>query len=323
MMEKDFLCFDPRLIEESVFAALKADPAARRFHGERVKLYKIPAEEEREAAFMALHRDWFQRLGLASPIEQALEEQPLLFALTRSCVVARAWERKQEGAELFVRGDDGMSEKAKRTVRVLIRVESLLRPAALLEFLRREFFHIVDMVDPDFQYQPALPSAEGGPLLDGLLRERYQALWDTTISGRMVRRGWLDGACREYHRRGFARAFPMLGQKSEEAFSRFFDMDGHTHGDLITFCQRPAQEISNDEAHQRGTARCPLCGFPTQTFHEKPDELGSAIHEAIRSDFPNWRPALGICRQCADLYCAGALSMGAARLLPGAAVVNP
>jgi hypothetical protein len=61
---------------------------------------------------------------------------------------------------------------------------------------------------------------------------------------------------------------------------------------------------------------CPLCQFPTYTFEPQPDRLSTSVIAHIQQDFPAWRPAHGVCPQCAELYRARPLSTGAVQQLP-------
>ena len=316
-MEKEFLYFDPQLLEETVFAALKDNSDAKRFHRERTRIYEILSTQEREQRFRELHHAWFQRLRLADAIRQALAEQPTLSSRVGSCVVLRALGKNQEGAELFVSADEGQSDRERKTVRLLLRAESLLNRSKLLEFLRHELFHIADMLDQAFGYEPSLPPSEAGPAYDSLLRERYKALWDAAINGRLVKRGWLSESARAQHLSDFATAFPMLGDETEKIFSRFFDDERHTHAELVAFAQSPRIAADQEATGPQPGSRCPLCGFPTHAFEPEPDHLDNETLAAIVQDFPQWRPSRGLCAQCADLYRANRLSIQAARLLPG------
>jgi hypothetical protein len=260
-------------------------------------------------------------LKLGEPIEKALAEQPIVTSAISACVVARAAGQKHEGAELFVNPDGESSDREKKTVRLLLRTESLLKQSELLSFLRHEFYHIVDMLDPAFGYEPFLPPAEGGPTHDSLLRERYRTLWDTAIDGRMVQRGWLPESCRDQHLADFARPFPMLGEETERIFSVYFHKEPHTHAQFVAFAQSPWVAAAKEAiSHQLGS-RCPLCAFPTYAFAPELEKLSDKVIAEIQSDFPNWQIAQGLCVQCADLYCAHQLSASAAMALPG--VISP
>lgn len=316
MKPGSLLRYDPALVEEAVFLAIGCGPEADRFHRERDRIYKIRKPVERERAFQEFHHEWFLRLRLADPIEQAVSEQLLLPANVKSCVVARSPGKREEGAELFVNPEDRLSDKERRTVSIFLTPESFLDPSSLLIFLRHELMHIADMLDPSFGYEPLLPAAEGGPTHDRLLKDRYGVLWDATIDGRMVRRGWAPQTLRSERLSEFCRTFPMFGEEAETLFSRFFDQEPHSHAELVAFVLDPRALAETSQGPYPG-GRCPLCGFPTYHFEPDPDRLSSEVIDQIAQDFPRWRPSHGLCRQCADLYRARHLSLRAAMLLPG------
>ncbi|MFO0983333.1 MAG: hypothetical protein U1E76_16630 [Planctomycetota bacterium] len=61
-----------------------------------------------------------------------------------------------EGADLLVAtGADRAA--AKRSVLIRLRAATLVEQPCLLPFLRHELYHIADMLDPGFGYDPALP----------------------------------------------------------------------------------------------------------------------------------------------------------------------
>ena len=295
--------YDPLLIEEAVFLALRGHPDAKRYHQKRDRLYEISDPEERERSFQNLHQAWFSRLGLASQIEKAVAERHQLNSTVTTCVIARATSKKEEGAELFVNPDEGLSGKERRNVRILICPESFLEsPPLLLTFLRHELQHITDMLDPGFGYNPALPAVEGGPTYDRLLQNRYCVLWDATIDGRMVRRGWAPESIRAERLNDFAQAFPMLGDETGQLFGRFFDQEPHTHAKLIAFARDPRTALAGSPEGPHPGGRCSLCRFPTYVFEPNPECLPAEVISQICQDFPQWRSDHGLCEQCADLY---------------------
>ena len=312
------LGYQPALVEEAVFLALMNHPDAERFERERVRLYELKDTEARDLAFQDFHWKWFSHLGLEEPIVQALSEQPLVESSVQRCLAAPAPGKREEAAELFVSHDERLSAEERRTVSIFLRPESLLDPSALLTFLRHELTHITDMLDPAFGYEPALPPAEGGPTHDRLLKERYRCLWDATIDGRMARRGWGAAQLRSERLEEFRRLFPMFGEESESLFSRFFDQEPHSHAELVALILEP-RALTGAAAAPHPGGRCPLCGFPTYTFEPDAGCLSPEVIDQITEDFPRWRPAHGLCRQCADLYRARELSLRAAMSLPGSA----
>lgn len=312
---ENFLRFEPGFVETAVFFAVREGSEERVYHRERSRLYRVADPEKRERAFRDLDARWFARLGLAAPIEQALCEAPTVLANVGHCLVAGAPEKKAEGAELFVTPEAGPGKKEKPTACILLQPKSLLDAAPLLAYLRHELLHLTDMLDPGFGYEPALPAAEGGPTHDRLLKDRYRVLWDATIDGRMARRGWAPARVRDERLEEFARAFPMLGDRTENWFGGFFDRDAHTHAELVAFASDPRTGLT--ETASPGS-RCALCGFPTYDFEPEPESLPENIVTAIAADFPAWRPARGLCAQCAELYRAREMSLSAARELPRA-----
>jgi hypothetical protein len=294
--------YEPRFIEEAVFLALREGPDARLFYRQRNALYEIGDPEERERAFQSLHQAWFPRLGLADQIEKAIHEQPLLAPAVGLCLVICAPARREEGADLLVSPEERLSGKERRTLRILLRPESLHDPLALLTFLRHELLHITDMLDPHFGYEPVLPVAEAGPPHDRLVRDRYRVLWDATIDGRMVRRGWAPESIRIQRLKDFGHTFPMFEEETAQVFARFFDQERHKHAELVAFAQDPraAVRVSRETPHPGG--RCPLCAFPTYSFKPEPESLPAEVIAHITRDFPQWHPADGLCLQCADLY---------------------
>lgn len=296
------LRYEPRFIEEAVFLALREGPDARLFYRQRNALYEISDPEERERAFQSLHQEWFPRLRLADQIEKAINEQALLATAVGLCLVICAPARREEGADLLVSFEESLNTKERRTLRILLRPESLLDPLALLTFLRHEFFHITDMLDPLFGYEPVLPVAEAGPPHDRLVRDRYRVLWDATIDGRMVRRGWAPESIRIQRLQDFGLTFSMLEEKTAQVFARFFDQEPHTHAELVAFARNPRADggLPREMAHPGG--RCSLCAFPTYSFEPEAESLPTAVIAEIHRDFPQWHPAESLCVQCADLY---------------------
>jgi hypothetical protein len=295
-MSEFVLEYEPRLVEEATLLAVAGHPEESAFRRERDRLYEIADPEAREAAFRAFHAAWFERLGLGRPIGWAIEERGLIKRAAERCLVVSAVSSREEGAELFV-------AERRRSVAIRLAPATLLAPERLLALLRHELLHIADMLDPHFAYEPWLSASDAGPAHRDLLKDRYRVVWDAYIDGRLSRLGWAPAGVRAERLNDFRRAFPMLGERAEAAFERFFSAASLRHAELAAFTVDPGS----------GRGCCALCRFPTHTFEPRPDELPSAVRERIGSDFPEWKPAAGLCLQCADLYRARALSEGFSR----------
>jgi hypothetical protein len=309
--------YDPKLMEEAVFHVQRDSYVARELDERRRRIYEISEPEERERLFQDLYREWFVRLGLGDAIEQALQELPIISALVNDCYIACATQAKQEGAELFVAPKDASEKSQRRTLRILIRPESLLERETAITFLRYELYHIADMLDPAFAYHPTLPSTDGGPTYDTLVTNRYRVLWSITISGRMMRRGWLTQTTRSQALKDFCQAFPMLQDGAEKYFELFFDADQPRHSTLAAYAVNPRAAVGQLDYRSVAGTHCPLCRFPSHCFEPDPEKMAAEVLAAIAQDFPGWSPARGLCAQCADLYRASRLSMAAAEALPG------
>lgn len=219
--------YEPALIEATVLTSVGDGLDA--FHHERDPLYTIADAEVREAAFVALHARWFQRLGRDRPLSEALAERPELEAACDRCVVARARAAPAEAADLLV------APPLRPTLLVRFTPERLGAPARALAFLRHELLHVADMLDRDFGYEPRLASTDGPRLRDARRAERYRVLWNAHVDGRLVAGGHAPLAVRAERLRDFRRAFPELGEGAEAAFRRFFDARRCTHGELVAF----------------------------------------------------------------------------------------
>ena len=236
--------YEPALLEEAVLLAVKDRPEETIFRRERDPVYEIRDADRRDVRFGALHRAWFERLGLSRPVQQALAERPVLATETRGCFVARVARQKDESAELFVSPEAGNTRKTEQpSIGILLRPVSFLEGDGLLDLLRHEFLHIVDMLDPAFDYVPAFSRDEDAVIPETAIQERYRALWDASIDGRLVREGLVSPLRRARQFTDFAKTFGILGTQTEEAFSYLFDRSGHTHPQLVAFARAPRKML--------------------------------------------------------------------------------
>ena len=233
--------YEPTLVEEVVLLAVAGQPVERDFRRERNPIYEEQDPERREAGFRSFHGIWFARLGLAHPVAQALDERPSLRTSTRCCLVAAAHTRKEETAELFVSPPgQGVDEVGRRSIGLRLRPDSFLNAEFLVALLRHEFLHVADMLDPAFEYAPDSLHVEDETTPTTVLQERYRAMWDATIDGRLVRKEMAPATRRSDRLADFAGAFPMFCERTEEAFIRFFDESPHTHSELVAYAHSPA-----------------------------------------------------------------------------------
>ena len=308
--------YDPRLVEAVVLLRIAGDPEEKRFYRARDLIYEMGDTEEREERFREFHGEWFLRLQLGQPIRESLTEQPGALQQVRRCCVLRAPSAREEGADLHELRDsrpkDSLPEKA---LLIQLQAERLLDSSALQAWLRHELMHIADMLDPRFGYERFIPSGDAGPAYANLLKDRYRALWDTWIDGRLLRRGWLPEEVRQKRLEEFAATFPGLGDEAGAKFQEIFDSESQTHAVFMAFALRPGGQTGPAEGKLSAPQPCPLCRFPVYRLLSGA-ELPEEIREQVRGDFSTWRPEHGLCLQCADLYRAREMSRAAEATLP-------
>lgn len=293
--------FDPALVEEAVFLELRSRAAsgdrrmAEAFHAQRSSLYD--AADEREARFRQLADRYFHELGCAELVTKRFEECPLVAALVQTARVQRVFCRTEERVELYAaRGH--ASIEASTTLLLGLQAERYLNRDELVAFLRHELMHISDMLDPAFAYEPHPEFGGECETENDLIRERFRLLWNMWVAGRMRRNDWpLPEA--EQSRRGLDQAFASWEPKRREAALQ--DL-----GSRNRCTQRELLDLAKDERLTRmlgaGGVRCPLCHFPTRDGVRAWDGEWATVTQAIQADYPDWAPAQGACRQCAELY---------------------
>jgi hypothetical protein len=289
--------YHPDLVEEAVLVAIDSQllEARRRFREIRDRIYEIDDPDERQIRFEHLHGQWFVELRLVQPLQQALSEQVTVADGVSRVLVVPVTGHKEEFADLA--RPPGSQEAPRLLIR--LRVSTLVDPAGLLSWLRRELLHVADLLDPEFGFSGSFATEGRERALEKLHQQRYRVLWETSVGGRLVAAGWSDPASEERARDRFCRIFGAPGASSDEQFDRFFHGPRPTHSELVDFATNPAVETGRGRA-----AGCPVCRMPTVRLHPTPELLGAEVVRRIRRDIPQWTPRDGLCMQCADLYAA-------------------
>jgi len=299
--------FDRRLVEEAVLLAIQSAPPGdqRLFHAERDPLYETADLDRRESEFDDLHGRWFRRLRVAAPVLSVWREEPSL-AYADRCLVVPVSSAKEEFADVQPdrRGSGGT------VVLIRLRSPTLVDAERVVDLLRHELLHVVDILDPEFGFEPRLEAVAINVGLENLVRERYRVLWDTTIDGRLAARGVLPLGREARRHSEFQAAFSMLGEAAGSCFETLFRGPRPDHAWLLCSAADPAEMA---EVRVESGGCCPLCRMPTTTLAPDPERLEPTAVEAVKRDFQDWTPAEGLCLQCADLYRSRAASMEAGR----------
>lgn len=300
------LRYDEALVEAAVFLCANGRRPGipplqvRRYHAEREKLYRILDPDERNAAFFKLHLEWFREWGLEQALLDAVNEFPLLHRKLNVLAFRRARTHTEEGAELFVSAETGHNAVVALLPERLAQSGQSSAASDLATFLRREFLHLHDMLDPAFGYSPEIPLSGADRARERLIRERYRLLWNITVDGRLSRTGRPGLADEQSHRAAFDRAFHFLHEPHRtEVFRRLWSSDQPRHAELLALACDPRQ--TRQARQPEPGAPCPLCGFPTFVW-AAPNRLTEAVQVAIRREFPNWVAEQGACARCAEVY---------------------
>ena len=298
------LRYDEDFIEAAAFLCAsgrrKGVPSLQiaRFQREREKLYAILDPDERNTAFFKLHLDWFREWGLENLLTDLLKEFPLLPEKLSVLAVRKTRGKNDDGAELYV------NAAGQCSAILALRPESFERDAALRDYVRHEFTHLSDMLDPAFGYAPTLdlPGLNGAQ--QRLARERYRLLWDISIDGRLIADGHTPMAAREQHAAAFSRGYSFWPvEKQTETFASLWHNATPRHADFLALIADPR---GLREAHRPAPGgSCPLCDFPTFTWADS-EALRPEITARVVAEFPVWTPEQGLCGRCLETYQAAA-----------------
>jgi len=295
--------YQPQLVEDTVLWVIAGRLEEKSFRKERNPIYQLQNEEAREENFQVLHERWYDHLGLSEPLHKVLAIWPILKLQTHKCQVVKARSKKDVGAELYIAADTpGVTDREGRSIVIQVTPELLGQPQNLLTFLRHEFLHIVDMLDPQFGYKPHLPKSENGPTYDRFLQKRYGILWDISIDGRLHRRGWLPASVKGVHWTTFKNNFPGPQSDLEKVFGFFFNNISPKHEELLSFCRSPETWFNTSNSESTIKGQCTLCQFPSFDLIDASTNLPSSLVAEIQNENPTCQSNEPICHQCADLY---------------------
>lgn len=299
------LRYDEDFVEAAVFLCAggrrKGVPASQIacFHRARERLYAIPDPDQRSNAFFELHLATFRQWGLEQPLAEGLSGVPLVRERLDTLAVRKSTGgRNDEGAELYV------NETGQRTGLLAIRLERMIDPVQLRDFIRHEFTHLHDILDPAFGYSPALVLPGLNAAQKRLALERYRLLWDVTIDGRMARDGYRPTQTRDQHAAAFARGYSFWPERRQaEVFEGLWQGVRPHHSDLVALISDP-RGLRDAHLPVPG-ASCPLCDFPTFHWAGEP-RLTPSLVLRVSEEFPSWQPEQGICIRCLETYEASA-----------------
>lgn len=206
--------FSPALIEEVVFLGMRHVELIggnmqlyNNYQEQRSSTYELPVEE-RDKVFNEINLLYFSSLGYSSLIFTILQDFPLFEKKLGLVSFVKASKRAEEGADLFVNSNDEAALSKTLLFKII--------PGLFLDIenskinLNREFMHIHDMLDPEFNYKPSLEPGNMERPEYALLQDKYRLLWQVYVDVRMSQK------FRKYTPLDFSvyleRLFPEIGK---------------------------------------------------------------------------------------------------------------
>jgi len=303
--------YHPDLIERAVFVVARREaPLECELHAAVDRLFEIPDQELRQQAFNQAYGELFRRWKLDSVLCNAVEEFPLVDRGMDHCFVAPAARGKTQAVDLFVKQADAPGAEPVRTLLIQLCPEAYLQTDQTSIWLRRELYHVADMLDADFGYSPQ--DLDGSSWECNTRRDRYQVLWRSYVLGRLIRSGRADELELPALKNAFRRAFTYHGlQPSDEDFTRVLNEPTLTHRQLFSWANRAElvvharkEQCLDSPGKMPPGGECPLCGFPTYDWYVFSTENDEGRAEAIEATKPSWRTEQGACRQCVETIAA-------------------
>lgn len=275
------------------------------FHQEADALYELPLNR-RDAVFRELYATYFERLGFLVPFRETLREFPAFEERIGAIYLAQVAASADESVDLAPLREG----KRKREVGIRIRAEQMLDAPRLESYLRHEWTHVDDLLDPDFRAQERLSWGVRSATEEHLLRDRYRVLWCATVDGRLEQRGKPLGIPKDFRRADFERLYRRLPQEARtRAFDRLWNEGRLSHPDLMIlaesfeavrrFAERGVVLPGERTVEPVEGALCPLCRFPTFRWIA---DVEATVARRIQRDFPQWHSAEGVCERCFERY---------------------
>ncbi len=263
---------DAALVEETVFLEVHRREGAgdrdlvARYRGRLEPLYgrAWDHDTDRDLAFRDVHAHFFKELGLDRFLHEILAEFPLLSRGVDRVSFHKAPSRKAEVADLFARPDERSPGTTLRSAVVRVRALALLDRPSFAAWLRREVYHVQDMVDPTFGYVPDLGESDATLGRLHLIRDRYAVLWDAWIEERLRRLGRGDETSPQRLLERLARTYRGHSpDELQELLARVRGGIALRHADLV--------EWAREDGGAQAVVAAPSAQVPGQADPASPD----------------------------------------------------
>ena len=225
-------------------------------------------------------------------LNKITQEFPVLQTFPITIFIKRVWSKQEEDSELYISG-------SQKTVFLCLRIASVLNQVFLKTFLRHELMRVSDMLDVHFAYSRDVEIGGKSEIEDNLIRDRFRMLWDIYIDSRLQKNGRVSTATLQKQRDQLEKIFLSRDDcEKQEFFDRLTNGKLFTQKELVSL----AANSGSKKTLQDGGLCCPLCGFSSYECVSAWPADKDVIIEEIKKDYPCWEIAMGLCRQCFDMY---------------------
>ncbi len=232
--------YDPKLVEQATFLAARRDPEKECALHEAIDgIYKVADMELRRRTFRRTYGELFRRFGLERTVSALVSEFTLVSEKLARCVVREAERAQAQCVDLYRDKNMGGEGLGDQVLIMAVCPDALLDSTRLAPWLYRQLQHVEDMLDERFAYDPNLPPA---PVMQqNIIRDRYAALWEILIEGKLRRAGKVAAHPMERLWTVFAGAFPGNGSSaSRRVFDTLLTVSDYTHPQLLAWATEPA-----------------------------------------------------------------------------------
>ncbi len=246
--------YHPDFVEQAVFLATRMDAAREcELHQCTDGLYAIGDAETKDHAFREAYAQKFGQWRLGAGIENALLRRPTVARQVTRCVVVPAGRDSQQHIDLLAKPASGTGA-VEHTLLVQLKPAMLLDASALDLWLRRELYHVDDMLSERFGY--AQEDFAGAKWERNIQRDRYMVAWRTYVAGRLMRDGVRQDREIEALWAAFRRAFRHHGiEPTKPAFAHILNARELTHAQIVQWARNPETLSVGDGVSPLGTAR--------------------------------------------------------------------
>jgi hypothetical protein len=282
------IVIEPNFAERTVFTAVRGSLHERKYAAAFAAGHEVADPAGREAAFQALHAEWFDKLGFRARLLRWIGEFPSVASGVEQFAWREARQRQSAGMELY--GATG-----RYAVLATMPVRLWLAEDELNYWMRFELTHLADLLDPPFRFDKALVVQGPTPAAQNLARDRYAVLWAVSVDARLEQRHGPGPGVRQRRERELARAFglpdPAAAAALAGALWSRWSHDRPDHPTLIAWASEGIPQLDGDvAAASRRAARpgdpCPRCGFATYAWADSGEmcqrcaELGQSVPAA-------------------------------------------